>query len=157
MPSSNTPPQHKKLTQKEEMFCRLVMLGRATTEAYRLAGYATDNENWGNPWRIRDKPHIALRIKALREEAAKEHNVTVGQLIAELDTAREHAIAEGDPAAEIAAVLAKAKLLGFLVDKAELTVTRKPTFIPTDLTQVTEAEWEEMVGIKTTNGHGGQH
>lgn len=64
-------------------------------------------------------------------------------MVADLEDMRKLAIACKSPAAGVAVVMGKAKLLGLIVDKAEVdAVVRKPARSLTDETHMSLEEWE---------------
>jgi len=107
------------LTEKQEAFC-IAYCGEAkgnASEAYRMA---YDAENM-KPETIHRKAKevmangkIAARIKELREPAVEALNITVQDLIRELEEARTMAMTCETPqsSAAINATMGKAKLLG---------------------------------------------
>lgn len=68
-----------------------------------------------------DNPKIAARLAELKAAHVERHEVTVDDLIRELEEARSIAMSgkRQQPAAMVAASMGKAKLLGLIVDKAE--------------------------------------
>lgn len=117
-----------KLTPKQENFCQLfIELGNAS-EAYRQA-YDADsmNENTVNreAKRLLDNPKITTRLELIRKGHQTRHNLTVDDLLQELEDARLKAF-EGERAqvsAAVAATMGKAKLLG--LDKVSSLVAKK--------------------------------
>lgn len=108
------------LTLKQEKFCQLyIELGNAS-EAYRQS-YDTDNMKSDTIHRkaaeLMADGKITARIDELKAEHQQRHQLTVDDLIRELDQAREIALAKENPNAMITATMGKAKLLGF--DKGE--------------------------------------
>jgi terminase small subunit-like protein len=69
------------------------------------------------------KPNIAAAIDEKMKQSAKRNEVTLDLLISELDRALAIARSEGQASAMIAAIMGKAKLMGFLNDK--LIVSRR--------------------------------
>ena len=64
-------------------------------------------------------------------------------MVAELESMRKLAMACKNPAAGVAAVMGKAKLLGLIVDKTEIEATvRKPAREPTEDKRMSLGEWE---------------
>lgn len=117
------------LTPKQENFCQLfIELGNAS-EAYRQA-YDADsmNENTVNreAKRLLDNPKITTRLELIRKSHQTRHNLTVDDLLQELEEARKAAFAQGERAqvsAAVAATMGKAKLLG--LDKVSSLVAKK--------------------------------
>ena len=62
--------------------------------------------------RLLDNAKIALRIAELKAEHAKRHEITVDDLIAELEEARQLAIDTSQSGSAVTATMGKAKLLG---------------------------------------------
>jgi phage terminase small subunit len=146
------PNAKKHLDLRQEQFCLFVASGSTKVEAWLNAGYSPDNKVTG-PWRLLKLPRIMKRIRELQARFAAEHGVTVGVVLAELDAAREHARKVGNPSAEVAAVMGKAKLLGYLVEKIEDVTQRKPSLIPTRATEMSEAAWLKMVASHLPGAH----
>jgi phage terminase small subunit len=105
------------LTPKQDNFCRLyIELGNAS-EAYRQAYDAEDmNQNTVNKNAsvLLENPKIATRLEQIRSEHMKRHNLTVGDLLEELEEARQAALGADNPqsSAAVAATMGKAKILG---------------------------------------------
>ena len=110
------------LTIKQEKFAlKYVEYGNAS-EAYRQSYNA---ENMGNESihvaasQLLDNPKVSIRVKELKEQHAKRHNVTVDSITAELEEARNLAMQEKQTASAVSASNSKAKLHGLLNDKVE--------------------------------------
>ena len=131
---------------RHERFAQAIAGGKSNHDAYLYAGYAK-----GEPKDVRSnasvlarKPHIMERIQELQGKQATKMGVTVEHLVAELDDFAKLAKRMKHPAAGVGAVLAKAKLLGLIVDKAEVDATvRKPAREATDQQQMTLEEWKQ--------------
>lgn len=79
----------------------------------------------------------------LQAKAARRSEITVDDLVAELEDMRKLAMACKNPAAGVAAVMGKAKLLGLIVDKAEVATTlRKPLREPGEIDQMSLEDWQ---------------
>jgi len=114
------------LTPKQEKFCQLyIELGNAS-EAYRQAYDASKMK----PETINTKAKellnngkITVRIEELKAEHKERHNITVDDLIAELEEARQLAKdpVKPQPAAMVSATMGKAKILGFDKQVVELS------------------------------------
>ena len=72
---------------------------------------------------LMDNNKVATRVQELRAAHVERHEITVDDLIRELEEARSIAMAgeRQQPAAMVAASMGKAKLLGLLMDKTEVT------------------------------------
>lgn len=114
------------LTIKQEKFCMMYVETGNASEAYRQAYNAenmTQNAVAVEACRILDSPNISLRIKELKSGHTKRHEITIDDLVAELEEARACAL-NGETkqtSAAVAATMGKAKLLGLVTDKQELT------------------------------------
>ena len=113
------------MTPKQEQFARLYVETGNASEAYRQA-YNTDNMKpetvTNEAYKLLQDPDISAMVDGLKEEARQRHVVTVGDLLHELEQARAAALAAPTPqsSAAVSATMGKAKMLGLLVDKAEI-------------------------------------
>lgn len=116
----------KKLTIKQENFCLAYVETGNASEAYKNS-YACSKMNNTSirvaANEILNNPHITLRIAELRKPIIERHKITVDDLIAELDENRLAALSAEtvQSSAATAATMAKAKLLGYMTDKVDLT------------------------------------
>lgn len=130
MTVSTPEPSKRGLTLKQENFCLAYLETGNASEAYRMAGYSsgmsdkTVNEAAN---RLLKNSKVVARLKTLREPIIERHKITVDDLIKELDENRQAALGAEtvQSSAATAATMAKAKLLGYLTDKVESTVTTK--------------------------------
>lgn len=105
------------LTAKQEAFCLAYLETGNASEAYRQA-YNAENMKPETVNRkakeLMDNGKIAARIEALQEDHRERHKITVDDLLAELEEARQVALGQGNPqtSAAVAATMGKAKLLG---------------------------------------------
>jgi phage terminase small subunit len=106
-----------KLTLKQEAFCQAYIETGNASEAYRRAydaGNMAAETIHRKAKEVLDNGKVAARIEALRKKIEKRHDLTVDELIAELEEARQVALKAPTPqaAAAIAGTMGKAKLLG---------------------------------------------
>jgi phage terminase small subunit len=116
------------LTAKQEAFAQHYAVHGSPREAF-IVSY-----NPGPSWKresvnrkgveLARHPKVMVRIEELKANAAKRNEVTVDSLIAELTAAVEIAKESKQAAAIVQATLAKARLLGMLVDKVETKATQ---------------------------------
>lgn len=112
------------LTMKQEKFCMVYVETGNASEAYRKS-YNCSNmkpESINNKaYELLKKVEITARLDELRGEHAKRHNLTIDDLIKELEEARQAALSAMvvQSSASVAATMSKAKLLGFLDKKEE--------------------------------------
>lgn len=121
-----------KLTPKQEKFCYSYIETGNASEAYRRSY----NAERMKPEVVAVKASellangkIAVRIEALRGELRQRHEITVDDLVAELEEARKLAFETEKAAAAVQATMGKAKLLGLVVDKQETAITQAPTIV----------------------------
>lgn len=121
------------LTPKQEKFCQLyIELGDASA-AYRGA-YNAEKMKIETIHRkakeCLDNGKVSARIKELQALHAKRHEITVDDLIAELEEARQIALGHSNPQTgpAVNATMGKAKLLG--LDKQIVEVSAKVAGIP---------------------------
>ena len=112
------------LTPKQEAFAMAYVETGNASEAYRRSYNAEkmkpETVNRTAKEQL-DNPKIAARLAELKAAHVERHEITVDDLIRELEEARSIAMAgeRQQPAAMVAASMGKAKLLGLIVDKAE--------------------------------------
>jgi phage terminase small subunit len=101
---------------KWELFAQHLAKGKTANEAYELAGY-TPND--GNCIRLKGNESISTRVAELLSRSAKRVEVTVESLIAEVEEARQLALANRQAAAAVAATREKGVLAGKRVERSE--------------------------------------
>lgn len=147
------------LTPKQEKFCLLyIELGNAS-EAYRQSYDAEDmNQNTVNKNAsvLLENPKVATRLDAIRSEHMRRHDLTVGDLLAELEEARQAALGAENPqsSAAVAATMGKAKILGLdkqIIDHRSSDGSMSPAKPAKDLTDEELATELEKLGAKPAN------
>jgi hypothetical protein len=95
------------------------------SRAYELAGYHSSTRGAldANASRLIRHDKVKARLGELHNMTAKRHEITVDTLLADLETDRALAHCEGQGSAAVQATMAKARLLGLIVDRKE---TGKP-------------------------------
>jgi phage terminase small subunit len=106
------------LTAKQENFCLAYLETGNASEAYRKAGYSpkmSDATVHEAACRLLKNSKVVARLQELRKPIMDRHNITIDDLIAELDENRMAALTAEtvQSSAATAATMAKAKLLGF--------------------------------------------
>lgn len=114
------------LTPKQENFCIAYIETGNASEAYRRAYNAdkmSDKVINNKASILLARGDIGVRVTELRQPIIQRHNITVDDLLAELDENRKAALSAEtvQSAAATAATMAKAKLLGFDKQVVELT------------------------------------
>lgn len=114
------------LTLKQEAFCQAyIENGGNASEAYRAAYDAKKMKpevvNVKACELLKDGK-VSVRVAELRAAIEKRHEITIDDLIEELEEARSQAVSLNVPQLSVAvsATMGKAKMLGFLSDKIEL-------------------------------------
>lgn len=113
------------MTPKQEHFARLYVETGNASEAYRQA-YNAENMKpetvTNEAYKLLQDPDISAMVDDLKAEARQRHRVTVDDLLHELEQARAAALAAPTPqsSAAVSATMGKAKMLGLLVDRAEV-------------------------------------
>jgi phage terminase small subunit len=113
-----------KLTIKQEKFAQAYVETGNASEAYRRAYDASGMKAdviHVKASELLASGKVAVRVQDLKAAHRERHEITVDDLVAELEEAREIAARKETPAAMVAASMGKAKLLGLVVDKGELT------------------------------------
>lgn len=107
---------------KHERFAQELAKGKSQSEAYVLAGY---KPSFANASTLRTNQKVAARIAEIQGRAAVRAEMTVADIIKELEEARQAALQADTPqsGAAVTASMGKAKLLGLVVDKSEQTHT----------------------------------
>jgi hypothetical protein len=125
-----------KLTVKQEKFAQAYIETGNASEAYRRAYDAAKMKEetiWRNAHELLNNSKVATRVDQLKSQHQERHEITVDDLVAELESARALAERIETPAAMVAASMGKAKLLGLVIDKGELTGKNGKPLIPENL------------------------
>lgn len=114
------------LTIKQEKFCMVYIETGNASEAYRQA-YNAENMSEVTINRkaceVKENGKVTARLNELRLGHTKRHEITVDDLVKQLEETRKVALGLENPqcSAAISATMGTAKLLGLIVDKNELT------------------------------------
>ena len=121
---------------KHEKFCQFFIETGNASEAYRRAfpdSTMKDNSLHVEASRLLNNPMVSLRVSELRGEHKERHNMTVDDLIKELEEARQAGLEFESASAMVAATMGKAKLLGLDKQLIDLTTNgesiNKPSII----------------------------
>lgn len=104
--------------EKHERFCQALVGGETLAQAYVSAGYRPNEKNAA---RLKKNEGVAARIAELQSLAANVAILTAADIARQLDEDRRFAREMESPAAMVAATMGKAKVLGLIVDKTQLT------------------------------------
>lgn len=120
------------LTAKQEKFCQGVAKGLTYSDAYGES-YNTDKMKAETINReafdLMKAPKIAARVEQLKQRALKRYDLTIDDIITELEEAREIAKETKTSAAMVSASMGKAKLLGLVTDNISAKITQAPTIV----------------------------
>ena len=109
------------MTPKQADFVRWYFeLGNAS-EAYKRAynSHAKPNTLHRKANDLLKHPVIKAEVQTMQEQARERNQVTIDNVVDELEEARQVAKQSGNAAAMVSATLGKAKVLGLVVDKQE--------------------------------------
>jgi hypothetical protein len=108
---------------RHERFCQELAKGKSGVDAYVAAGYNGGKNALSGAARLLTNANIKARVDAIKAKAAEKCEITVADLVKELEEAR--VLAAGaetvQSSAMVAATMGKAKLLGLVTDKAQVT------------------------------------
>lgn len=137
---------------RHERFAQGLVGGLSGKAAYIAAGYgATGNAAEVSAARLLRNAQVVSRVGELRDEAAIRSETTVDDLVEQLDEMRRMAVELENPSAGVTSIMAKARILGLLTDRTEVTATiRKPASIHTDRQSMTLEEWTARFAPKPT-------
>lgn len=132
---------------KHEKFCQFYIETGNASEAYRRAfpdNTMKDNSLHVEASRLLNSPMVSLRVSELRGEHKERHNMTVDDLIKELEEARQAGLEFESASAMVAATMGKAKLLGLDKQLIDLTTNgesiNKPSIISLVAPNVTSSD-----------------
>lgn len=114
------------LTVKQEKFCQAYVETGNASEAYRsayCAGKMKHETVNRNAKALLDNNKITTRVNELQQEHRTKHNITVSDLLRELEEARKAALTAETPqsSAAVAATMGKARITG--LDKVVIDLT----------------------------------
>jgi phage terminase small subunit len=123
---------------KHERFAQELAKGKSMNEAYEAAGYKPSRPHAS---RLATNGNIRGRMAELQNAAAAKVELTIESLIEEAAGIQDKATRAGQFSAAIAALIAKAKLSGRWVERAEQGNTNVQYVISDK--PMTEDEWVE--------------
>lgn len=146
------------LTAKQENFCQGVAKGLTYSDAYRQAYDAKKMKMEAiniAASRLMDNPKIELRVEELKKRALQRYDLTVDDIVEELEDARKIARELGQSSAMVSASMGKAKLFGMIVDKKACTDSEGndldvPIVSSAELLAIMERRFERIDKEKTS-------
>lgn len=139
-----------KLTPKQARFVDEYLIDLNATQAAIRAGYSKKTAGSIGDENLK-KPAIAAEVVKRQRKAQERAETTLDDILNELDENRAAALkAETvQSAAATAATMAKAKLLGFVVEKQEMKHSGKVTQEVIEAPKLSKEEWLEAHGLGT--------
>ena len=134
------------MTPKQELFAQAYLETSNASEAYKRAYNTQANANTINrkASQLLKHPEVIKLLADLQAEHRQRHKLTIDDVIAELEEARQTAKQVGNASAMVSATMGKAKVLGLVVDKQETnTKTLTPpvfNFNPVSPKEMTDNE-----------------
>lgn len=110
--------KQKIVSDKQRRFIEEYIIDMNATKAAIRAGYSEKTAS-EQSCRLLTYEHIKIALQEKRAEIADKCDITVMDLIKELEEARGLAIDSMQSSAAVAATMGKAKMLGFLTDKVQ--------------------------------------
>jgi phage terminase small subunit len=108
------------LTEKQELFCQEIVKGKTQIEAYKLAGYSTNNSDdtiYNNAYKLMQNNDIITRIQALKapieKELIKKFVKTKEDLLNEFELLKQMALDKDDLREARENCKEQGKMLGF--------------------------------------------
>lgn len=103
---------------RHEKFAQELAKGKSQIDAYEAAGYKPDRTAAS---RLSTNVNIIDRLAELQEKAADVAVITAADIAKQLDEDRKFAKDMGAAAAMVSATMGKAKVLGLIIEKRDLT------------------------------------
>lgn len=98
---------------RHEAFAQNLALGKPQTTAYIDAGYAANGAQ-PNSARLILNDMVSARLEELQSQNRARNEQDLDTMLAHLERARRGAMALGQSSAAVQAIMAKAKLLGYI-------------------------------------------
>jgi phage terminase small subunit len=123
--ASKTKSAPKPLTIKQEKFAQEYVKTGNASEAYRRS-YKADNMKTEvihvKACELLKSGNVSVRVQELKTKTAERNEITVDDLVAELEEARKLAKDTQQTSTMVSATMGKGKLLGMIVDRKDITV-----------------------------------
>lgn len=125
IPPLGSAKAEKGITQMQEQFCRYYAIdGLPQGEAAQKAGYSEYHTAASKFLNGRTYPLIVERVRELRAEVAKVHEVTYDSHIVQLAKIRDLSIAAGNYPAAVSAEKQRGAAAGLYVSRSEVLIGR---------------------------------
>ena len=147
---------------RHERFAQEIAKGESSRDAYKAAGYETNNVAAADASasRLLSEAKVRARIEELQTRAAAKAEVTVQRILEELEEARQLAKQIEQPSAMVSASMGRAKVAGIVVDRKEVGKPGEFSNVPDD--ELVEAirdglkEFPDLLQELQANGRGGK-
>lgn len=143
--------------QRKIDFAYLVMNGRTKAQALKEAGFDQDTEAAirSKASRLMNDPFVKDEIERLKAVVREKKTYGLEECIAEVDAAYQLAAALDKPAPMIQAAQFKAKLMGLVVDKAQVDHTSSDgSMSPTiDASKLSDETINQILKARKKNGN----
>ncbi|MEK9721989.1 MAG: hypothetical protein VW405_00715 [Rhodospirillaceae bacterium] len=107
---------------RREKFAQLVASGKhSDIDCFEMSGYS---RNEGNCGRVKGNRAVRARILYLQARAAEKASTTAADIARQLDEDRALAWANRNASACVQATMGKAKVLGLIMERHQVTVTK---------------------------------
>lgn len=135
-------------TDRERALARGLVEGLSKAEAFRRAGYSGLSSTQVND--VLARPRVILYIEELRERIVKKFEHTVESLCDTLRMIADRAMADGQFAPAVSAIMGIAKMHGYLADRTEIEmhIISKPAREPTKEITLSPEEWQRQFAPK---------
>jgi|WetSurMetagenome_2_1015567.scaffolds.fasta_scaffold101311_6 phage terminase small subunit len=114
------------LTPKQEKFAQEYVATGNASEAYRRAynvkPTTKDSSVHANASQLLGDTRVSQRVKQIKAAIVQRHELTIDGILDELEEAREMGKITQQSSSMVSASMGKAKLLGLIVDRKEITV-----------------------------------
>lgn len=146
------------LTVKQENFCQGVAKGLTYSDAYRQAYNASKMKMETinrKAVELMSNGKVSARVEELKRRALQRYDLTVDDIVEELEDARKIARELGQSSAMVSASMGKAKLFGMIVDKKACTDSEGndldvPIVSSAELLAIMERRFERIDKEKTS-------
>jgi phage terminase small subunit len=114
------------LTPKQEKFAQEYVATGNASEAYRrsynVRPTTKDSSIHCNASQLLSDTRVAQRVQQLKASIVERHKLSIDDIIDELEEAREMGKITQQSSSMVSASMGKAKLLGLIIDRKEVTV-----------------------------------
>lgn len=127
----------------------LIVKGETQSTAYEQAGYSLKSNTVAAvaASNLLKNPNIQKQINDLRARLAEKTLIDLDGLTRDLLQIRSAAMAAGSYGPAVSAMVAVAKMHGFVVERSEVKVLHRPAPLPTKVLELSEDDWIRRFGV----------